>query len=198
MSTGWGKNSVKWFFGFKLHLVINDSGELLGFNLTPGNVDDRKPVSKITKNIFGLIFGDKGYIDKKLFKQLFTKGLKLITPFKSNMKNRLVSLIDKILLRKRSLIETVNDQLKNISQIEHSRHRSVINFLTNEEVEDSVTKFCISCFKNSNETSIADFKGHTKAKRTAAPEVSSGTATEQERTYFLGLCFYLMPAIIKF
>ena len=130
MPTGWGKNSVKWFFGFKLHLVINDSGELLGFNLTPGNVDDRNPVSKITKNIFGLIFGDKGYIDKKLFKQLFTKGLKLITPFKSNMKNRLVSLIDKILLRKRSLIETVNDQLKNISQIEHSCHRSFINFLT--------------------------------------------------------------------
>ncbi len=77
------------------------------------------------------LFGDKGYIKKELFEQLFERGLQLITPYKKNLKNRLIPLIDKILLRKRSIIETVNDQLKNISQIEHSRQRSVANFLTN-------------------------------------------------------------------
>lgn len=128
---GWSKSSVEWSFGFKLHLVINEYGQLLGFNLTPGNVDERKLVDRITKNIFGKLFGDKGYIKKKLFVQLFERGLQLITPYKKNMKNYLIPLIDKILLRKRSIIETVNDQLKNISQIEHSRHRSVANFLTN-------------------------------------------------------------------
>ena len=128
---GWSKNAIEWSFGFKLHLVINEYGELLGFHLTPGNIDERKLVDKITKNVFGKLFGDKGYIKHELFKQLFERGLQLITPYKKNMKNRLIPLIDKILLRKRSLIETVNDQLKNISQIEHSRHRSIPNFLTN-------------------------------------------------------------------
>ncbi len=127
----WSKSSVEWSFGFKLHLVINEYGQLLGFNLTPGNIDERKVVDRITKNIFGKLFGDKGYIKKELFEQLFERGLQLITPYKKNMKNRLIPLVDKILLRKRSIIETVNDQLKNISQIEHSRHRSVANFLTN-------------------------------------------------------------------
>lgn len=127
----WGKNSIGWYFGFKLHLVINDRGELLAFKLTPANTDDRKPVPDLVHGIIGKLFGDKGYISKELFEQLFKEGLQLVTPFKKNMKNRLVPLMDKILLRKRALIETVNDQLKNIAQIEHSRHRSVFNFMVN-------------------------------------------------------------------
>jgi IS5 family transposase len=127
----WGKNSVGWHFGFKLHLIINDKGELLAFKLTPANTDDRQPVPKMTHDLIGKLFGDRGYISQKLFEELYERGLQLITKAKKNMKNRLVKLIDKILLRKRALIESVNDQLKNICQIEHSRHRSVFNFLVN-------------------------------------------------------------------
>ena len=126
-----GKTSVGWFYGFKLHLVVNDQGELLAFRFTPGNVDDRKPVPELTKGLLGKLFGDKGYISKALFEGLFAKGLQLITPIRKNMKNRLMPWLDKILLRKRALIETINDQLKNISQIEHTRHRSVANFMVN-------------------------------------------------------------------
>ena len=126
-----GKTSIGWFFGFKLHLVVNEVGELLAFCLTPGNVDDRQPVPELTKDLFGKLFGDKGYISQRLFELLFERGLQLITPIRKNMHNYLEPLIDKILLRKRALIETINDQLKNISQIEHSRHRSVTNFMVN-------------------------------------------------------------------
>ena len=128
---GWSKNSVAWHYGFKLHLIINDRGELLAFKLTPGNVDDRQPVPDMTQDLVGKLFGDRGYISQSLFEQLYKQGLQLITRRKKNMKQQLVKLMDKILLRKRSLIETVNDQLKNISQIEHSRHRSVWNFMVN-------------------------------------------------------------------
>lgn len=126
-----GKNSVRWFYGFKLHLIINERGEFLAFKLTPGNVDDRKPVLELCKDIFGKLFGDKGYISQELFEQLLSRGMQLITKLKTNMKNRLMSVMDKLLLRKRAVIESVNDQLKNISQIEHSRHRSVLNFMVN-------------------------------------------------------------------
>jgi hypothetical protein len=127
-----GKSSTGWFFGFKLHLLFNDRGELLNMALTPGNVDDRKPVPRLVKRLFGKIFADKGYLSQSLFRQLLdTFGLQLITKLKSNMKNRLLPLADKLLLRKRAIVETIIDQLKNISQIEHTRHRSVTNFLVN-------------------------------------------------------------------
>jgi transposase len=126
-----GKTTMGWFFGFKLHLIINECGELLAVQLTPGNVDDRQPVPSLTKQLVGKLFGDKGYISTSLFAQLWDRGLQLVTHIRRNMTNRLMPLMDKILLRKRSLIETVNDQLKNISQIEHSRHRSATNFLVN-------------------------------------------------------------------
>ena len=126
-----GKTSTGWFYGFKLHVIINEQGELLAFHVTPGNVDDREPVPQMAKNLFGKLFGDKGYLSQKLFELLLERGIQLITKIKKNMQNRLLPLIDKILLRKRSLIETVIDQLKNISQIEHSRHRSVTNFMVN-------------------------------------------------------------------
>lgn len=127
-----GKTSIGWFFGFKLHLIFNDCGELLNLMLTPGNVDDRKPVPRMVRNLFGKLFGDKGYLSKKLFEELLrTFHVQLITGFRSNMKNRLMPLMDKLLLRKRAISETIIDQLKNISQIEHSRHRSPVNFLVN-------------------------------------------------------------------
>jgi len=85
----------------------------------------------MTKPLWGKLFGDRGYIRQKLFNLLFKKGIQLVTKLKKNMRNRLMPLMDKILLRKRSIIETVNDQLKNISQIEHSRHRSITNFMVN-------------------------------------------------------------------
>lgn len=126
-----GKTSIGWFFGFKLHLIVNEVGELLAFCLTPGNVDDRQPVPALAKDLLGKLFGDKGYISQQLFELLFAQGLQLITPIRKNMQNYLEPLLDKILLRKRALIETINDQLKNISQIEHSRHRSPTNFMVN-------------------------------------------------------------------
>jgi hypothetical protein len=126
-----GKTSVDWFFGFKLHLVINDCGELLSLRLTPGNVDDRRPVPILVKDLFGKLFGDKGYLSQPLFETLYTDGLQLVTKLKKKMKHRLLSMFDKIMLRKRAIIESVIDQLKNISNIEHSRHRSVANCFVN-------------------------------------------------------------------
>jgi hypothetical protein len=127
-----GKTSVGWFFGFKLHLVFNDRGELLNMALTPGNVDDRAPVPDLVKALFGKVFADKGYISQALFRQLFEEfGLQLITKLKKQMKNRLMPLADKLLLRQRAIVETIVDQLKNVSQIEHTRHRSFLNFLVN-------------------------------------------------------------------
>jgi len=128
-----GKSTMGWFYGFKLHLVCNDKGDLLSFCLTPGNVDDRNPetLKTLTKNLFGKLFADKGYISASLFEMLFNDGIHLVTGIKSNMRNRFMSLRDKILLRKRSVIETINDQLKNICQIEHTRHRAMHNFVMN-------------------------------------------------------------------
>ena len=120
-----------WFFGFKLHLIVNDTGEIISWSLTKGHVDDRHPIPTLAKCVKGKLFGDKGYISQPLFKHLFEQGTQLITTIRSNMKNKLLPLFDRILLRKRFIIETINDQLKNISQIEHSRYRSPINFLIN-------------------------------------------------------------------
>ena len=127
-----GKGSMGWFYGFKLHLVINECGELLACQITPGNVDDRTPVPTLCKRLFGKLIADRGYVSQPLFEQLLdTFGVQLITKLRKNMKNRLLPLIDKLLLRKRAIIESVVDQLKNISQIEHTRHRSPINCFIN-------------------------------------------------------------------
>jgi transposase len=127
-----GKGSMGWFYGFKLHLVINDCGELLACQITPGNVDDRQPVLALCSRLFGKLIADRGYISQPLFEQLLdTFGVQLITKLRKNMKNRLLPLMDKLLLRKRAIIESVVDQLKNISQIEHTRHRSPINCFIN-------------------------------------------------------------------
>jgi transposase len=126
-----GKGSMGWFYGFKLHLVINEQGEVLGATLTPGQVDDRRPVRKLVRQLWGKLFGDRGYLSQELLEQLWEQGLQLITKLKRNMKNKLMPLLDKVLLRQRALIECVNDQLKNVSQIEHTRHHSPTNGIVN-------------------------------------------------------------------
>lgn len=128
-----GRSTMGWFYGFKLHLIINDKGEILNFVITQANVDDREPLKnqKFVSKIKGKLYADKGYLGQKLTELLFIDGLHLITSIRNNMKNVLMELKDKILLRKRSVIETVNDELKNMCQIEHSRHRSFNGFISN-------------------------------------------------------------------
>lgn len=128
-----GKSTMGYFYGFKLHFVINDKGEILSFVITPGNTDDREPLKdkSFIEKLKGKLYADKGYISKKLTEVLFIDGLHLITYIRNNMKNVLMEMKDKILLRKRTVIETINDVLKNQCSIEHSRHRSFNNFVTN-------------------------------------------------------------------
>ncbi len=119
-----GKTTKGWFFGFKLHVIVDERGNLVRIKITPGNTDDRAVVDNMTTSINGLLFGDKGYISKELFLKLYKRGLKLVTGIKKNMKNILMPFHEKILLRKRSLVETVFDFLKNKLMLEHTRHRS--------------------------------------------------------------------------
>lgn len=119
-----------WFYGFKLHLIVNEHGEITSFFITPGNTPDNdiKTVTKLAKRLHGKLFGDRGHISKDLFAALWNQGTQLITGIRKNMKNRLLPLMDKVMLRGRSIIETISDQLKNQEQIDHTRHRSPINF----------------------------------------------------------------------
>lgn len=128
-----GRTSEGWFFGFKLHIVVNDRGELLALRVTPGNVSDanKAVVTGLARGLHGKLFGDKGYLSKDVFEQLWHQGLQLVTNIRRNMKQRLLPLWDELLLRKRFIIETVSDHLKNNEQIEHSRHRSFANFSVN-------------------------------------------------------------------
>ena len=122
-----GKSSMGFFYGFKLHAIINDKGEIMALKVTKGNVDDRAPVLELTEGLIGKMFADKGYIKQNLFLELYNRGLKMIHGLKKNMANKLVNLEEKILLRKRNIIETVFDYLKNKMDLEHTRHRSPIN-----------------------------------------------------------------------
>ena len=130
-----GCTSMGWFHGFKLHLIHNDEGYIIDFQLTPGNVHDNNVLKSkvILKKIYGKLFGDKGYIvNTAVFENLFMDGIHLITKLRRNMKSKcLTPLYDAYLLRKRAITETIIDQLKNISQIEHTRHRSFYNFFVN-------------------------------------------------------------------
>lgn len=126
-----GKTTMGWFFGFKLHLVINDQGEIIAFDLTPGNVDDRKPLDGFANSLFGKLFGDKGYLSRDLADKLRDKGIDLVTSIRRNMQPQILPLTDKLWLRKRAVIESINNLLKNQAQIEHSRHRNVDNFFVN-------------------------------------------------------------------
>lgn len=137
-----GKTSMGWFYGFKLHAIINSKGELLRLKLTPGNVDDRKPMPELCQGLFGQLFADKGYIAKWLTEKLAEQGLQLITTTKKNMKPVPRTYFEKYILRRRALIETVFDELKNLCQIEHTRHRSVFNFVVN--VMAGIVAYCLS------------------------------------------------------
>ena len=126
-----GKTSTGWFFGFKLHVAVSECGDVLSWFVTPGNTDDRKPVPKLARRLWGKMFGDKGYVSEPLKQLLSETDVDFLTKLKKNQKPQEISATDKILLRKRAIIETIFDQLKNISQIEHTRHRSFWNFLVN-------------------------------------------------------------------
>jgi len=132
-----------WFFGFKLHLICNEKGELLNFMITPGDVDDRKPLEykAFVDFIYIKLAGVKGYISRNLFKRLFVDGIQLIARLKSNMEGAIMSVHDRILLRKIVIIETVNDELKNIAQVEHSRHRCFDNFIVN--LLGAIAAYCL-------------------------------------------------------
>lgn len=128
----YGRTSVGWFFGLKIHLVINNLGELIAFKITKGSVNDSVAAKSLLSSLEGLAFGDKGYIGKKLFDELFKNGLKLITRKRKNMKEKLIlSDYEKQLLNQRNIIETVFDCLKHKYHIWHTRHRSMLNAMTN-------------------------------------------------------------------
>jgi hypothetical protein len=122
-----GKSSVDWFYGFQRHFVINDEGDLLAVRFTPGNVDDRVPVPDLAQGLWGKRFGDRGDRGQELFEQWWNNGVPLITKLKRQMKNKLLPLWEKRLLRQRTLIESVGEQRKQVCQIAHTRHRSVPN-----------------------------------------------------------------------
>lgn len=128
-----GCGTLGWFFGFKLHIIINDRGEIISFVITQGNVDDRDPLSidSFIEKVSGKLYADRGYISQTLKEILFVEGIHFVYKLRNNMKGGEISLTDRIMLRKRAVIESVNDELKNICQIEHTRHRSFTNFITN-------------------------------------------------------------------
>lgn len=126
-----GRNSMGWFFGFKLHLVINNLGEIMACSLSSANTDDRKPVPQLVKNLNGWLFGDKGYLGKEFLEKLKAQSIDILTKVKKNMKKKVINLTQQFYLSKRGLIETVNDQLKNICHIEHTRHRKPANAFVN-------------------------------------------------------------------
>ena len=122
-----GKSTMGGFFGFKLHVVVNHKGHLMAVKITPANTDDREPLGKMVKGLTGKCYADKGYIGKEIFRKLWDQGLHLVTGIRKNMKNYLMPFIDKVLLRKRFIIETIFGVMKTDFNLEHSRHRSPIN-----------------------------------------------------------------------
>jgi transposase len=126
-----GKSSTGWFFGFKLHIAINHRGELLNMKVIPGNVDDRKPVPHLCRHVVGRVYADKGYLSHALVERLRQQQVQFITKVRKNMKPVQHAPFDQTVLQRRSLIETVFDELKNLCQVEHTRHRSHAGFLVN-------------------------------------------------------------------
>lgn len=111
--------------------MVDDYGNIISFSITSDNTDNRVPVPTLLKQVIGKAFGDRGYISKKLQGSLAEQGVELVTTLKKNMKKVTRNAFDQLLLRKRSIIETMNDQLKNISEVEHTRHRSLTNYMIN-------------------------------------------------------------------
>jgi transposase len=154
-----GKSSTGWFFGFKLHVIINHCGELTHIKLTKGNVDDRKALKDMLSDpdsVFGKLFADKGYLSQKLSETLANQNIQLITKVRKNMKSKSLDPFDAAILKKRSIIETVFDELKNLCQIEHSRHRSVNNFAVN--LMAGIIAYCLFPQKPALNLSISAIK----------------------------------------
>jgi transposase len=126
-----GVSSCGWFYGFKLHLITNHLGEIVSFAITKGNVSDQKMTQKLSKNLSGFLFGDKGYLSAKTSKDLLKQGLHLITKVRQNMKPKPISESNKFLLRRRGIIETIFGQLKDFRHLVHTKYRSKINYFTN-------------------------------------------------------------------
>lgn len=126
-----GKGKMGWFYGFKLHIITHFKGEIVAAKLTTRNVHDTKPVRELATGLIGKLYADKGYISKSLKAYLLDNDIELVTNVRKNMKAKALSLWDRAMLSRRFIIETINDQLKNISQIEHSRHRSSNGFMLN-------------------------------------------------------------------
>jgi hypothetical protein len=134
-----GKTGMGWFFGLKLHFVINHKGQIMALKITPGNTDDSAVLDDMTRHPTGKAFAGKGYIGKDLFKKIWRRGRHLITGIRRNMKNYLMPMADKIMLRKRFIIETVLDTLKSEMGLEHSRHRSPVNAMVDKLTETEQT-----------------------------------------------------------
>ena len=124
-----GRSTMGWFFGFKLHVLINHKGQIVAFKATAGNTDDRQPLEAMSAALQGKVFADKGYLSKSLLLRLWQRGLHLVTGIRRNMKNYLMPMLDKLLLRKRFIIETLFDKLKSHMGLEHTRRRSPMNAL---------------------------------------------------------------------
>ncbi|KER03794.1 Transposase DDE [Photorhabdus temperata subsp. temperata Meg1] len=93
-----GKTSMGWFYGFKLHLVINHQEEILALKVTAGNVDDREPVHELTKKLTGSLYGDKGYLSQELADDLAKTGITFITKKRRNMKAHMQAEWDRVML----------------------------------------------------------------------------------------------------
>lgn len=137
-----GKTSIGWFYGMKLHLVINQEGEIINFCITKGNVDDRHVMVNLFSNLQGLAAGDKGYISNDKAETLEKQGLRFITKIKNNMKKKIFTAFEKFFLAQRSIVETVIGQLKILCHIEHTRHRSPDNFIMN--LISGLVAYCIN------------------------------------------------------
>ncbi len=137
-----GMSSYGWFMGFKLHLIINHKAEIIAVKITKANRADLSVLESITQKITGKVFGDKAYICKELWFKLYSRNLRMITNIRKDMKNYLLELEDKAMLRKRSLIESVFNILKNRMNLEHTRHRSPVNFLVH--ILACVTSYAIT------------------------------------------------------
>jgi IS5 family transposase len=107
-----GKGTIGWFFGFKLHFIMNHLDDILSVKITEGNVDDRNPVPDMVGALSGKLYADKGYLGKALASQLQEQGVELITNVRKNMKKVAISKWGKAMLSKGYLIETINDQVK--------------------------------------------------------------------------------------
>ena len=156
-----GKSTMGWFYGFKLHLIVSYRGEIVAATITAGNVHDTQPVDMLAQGLTDKLYGDKGYLSKALAASLFEKGITLITTVRKNMKAKAMSLWDRAMLSKRFIIETINDQLKNISQIEHSRHRSMNGFMLN--VMAGLVAYCLKDNKPSLNITDVEFNAITTA-----------------------------------